>query len=123
MRYAIQDLETVEGLLYFTRKGGCTFATIITIIRNRSGSGAIAGGAVARRRSAAAKRFAGQPFAGRQACCRAKGKGGYSEREFVLADGLQVQLVSRRHAIDGRPTIIRVAYSEEPLCGSSSGPT
>ena len=26
-----------------------------------------------------------------------------------------MQLVSRRHAIDGRPTIIRVAYSEAPL--------
>ena len=28
---------------------------------------------------------------------------------------LRVQLVSRRHAVEGRPTIIRVAYSEAPL--------
>jgi heavy metal sensor kinase len=44
-----------------------------------------------------------------------EGEGGYSERKYVLSDGMRVQLVSRLHAIDGRPTIIRVAYSEEPL--------
>ena len=33
----------------------------------------------------------------------------------MLADGTHVQLVSRRHFIDGQPTIIRVAFSEDPL--------
>src|SRR4029434_9265373 len=44
-----------------------------------------------------------------------EGEGGYSEREFVLSDDVRVQLVSRRHSIEGRPTIIRIAYSEAPL--------
>ena len=44
-----------------------------------------------------------------------RGKADIREREAILADGLKVQLVSRRHAVDGRPTMIRVAYSEEPL--------
>ena len=44
-----------------------------------------------------------------------EGEGGYSPREYTLADGMRVQLVSRRHSIDGRPTIIRVAFSEDPL--------
>ena len=33
----------------------------------------------------------------------------------MLDDGLRVERVSRRHSVDGHPTIIRVAYPEGPL--------
>ena len=53
---------------------------------------------------------------------RTKARTATRPREFTLADGLTVQLVSRRHYIDGLPTIIRVALSEEPLGAVSFPP-
>jgi heavy metal sensor kinase len=50
----------------------------------------------------------GMPFPG-------EGVGGYSNREERLSDGTRVRMVSRRHSIDGHPTLIRLAYSEEHL--------
>jgi heavy metal sensor kinase len=44
-----------------------------------------------------------------------EGVDSYSPRSIRLSDGTLVRLVSRRHLIEGRPTVIRLGYSESPL--------
>ena len=115
VRHAIQDLETVEGLLSFDAQGRLTFRddyhnhpeskqVLERLLEVRS-----LDGQVLLRNELLGQRSLGDVLLPHE------GEGGYSEREAILADGLKVQLVSRRHAVDGRPTVIRVAYSEEPL--------
>jgi heavy metal sensor kinase len=53
----------------------------------------------------------GDPFPG-------EGIGGYSERSGQLSDGTRVRIVSRVHDLDGRPLLLRLAHSEEPLYSS-----
>jgi heavy metal sensor kinase len=115
VRYAIQDIETVEGLLYFTADGQLRLRddyhnhpeskrVLERLLEVRSPEGT-----VLFRNEVLGHRSLGDTLVPHE------GEGGYSERRFVLSDGLHVQLVSRRHAVEGRPTIIRVAYSEAPL--------
>lgn len=115
VRHAIQDLETVEGLLSFNPEGRMVFRddyhnhpeskqVLERLLEVRSEDGRLL-----LRNELLGRRSLGERILPHE------GEGGYSEREAVLDDGLRVQLVSRRHAFDGRPTIIRVAYSEEPL--------
>jgi heavy metal sensor kinase len=115
VRHAIQDIETVEGLLYFTPQGRLLLRddyhnnpesknVLERLLEVRSDDGQ-----VLYRNELLGARSLGSSLLPRE------GQGGYSAREFTLDDGLRVQLVSRRHAIDGRPTIIRVAYSQAPL--------
>jgi heavy metal sensor kinase len=54
------------------------------------------------------------PFSG-------EGVGGYSERNARLSDGTRVRVVSRVHLLDGRPLLIRLAHSEEPLYARLTG--
>jgi heavy metal sensor kinase len=114
-RHAIQDIETVEGLLYFTPQGRLMLRddyhnhpesrrVLERFLEVRSPEGH-----VLFRNDLLGNRSLGDTLLPHE------GEGGYSERKFVLTDGLHVELVSRRHAIEGRPTIIRVAYSEAPL--------
>ena len=114
-RHAVQDLETVEGLLHFTPQGTLTLRedyhnhpeskqVLERLLEIRSwGNEVLFRNDLLRGRSLGDTLLPGE------------GEGGYSERQFVLSDGEKVQLVSRRHLIDGRPTIIRVAFSEAPL--------
>lgn len=44
-----------------------------------------------------------------------EGIGGYSVRSIQLSDGTRVRIISKRHSIEGRPTLIRVGFSEEIL--------
>ncbi len=115
VRYAVQDLETVEGLLYFTPQGRLLLRddyhnhpeskeVLERLLEVRS-----LNGEVLFRNELLGNRSLGEGFLPHE------GEGGYSQRQFVLEDGLRVQLVSRRHVFDGRPTIIRVAHSEDPL--------
>lgn len=115
VRHAIQDLETVEGLLHFTAQGRLILRedyhnnpeskhVLERLLEVRSEDGQ-----VLFRNDLLGMRSLGEMLLPRE------GEGGYSAREFTLADGMKVQLVSRRHSIDGKPTIIRVAYSEDPL--------
>jgi len=115
VRHAIQDLETVEGLLHFDAQGRLVLRddyhnhpeskqVLERLLEVRSASGE-----VLLRNDLLGQRSLGGELLPRE------GEGGYSPREFTLADGLKVQLVSRRHAVDGQPTIIRVAFSEQPL--------
>jgi heavy metal sensor kinase len=44
-----------------------------------------------------------------------EGVNSYSPRSLHLSDGTPVRLVSRRHAIEGRPALIRLGYNEGPM--------
>jgi heavy metal sensor kinase len=115
VRHAIQDLETVEGLLYLNAEGRVGLRddyhnhpeskqVLERMLEVRSTSGE-----VLLRNELLGQRSLGDTR------IEHEGEDGYSPREFTLSDGLRVQLVSRRHDIDRLPTIIRVAFSEEPL--------
>lgn len=113
VRHAIQDVETVEGLLYFTPTGQLLLRddyhnhpeskrVLERLLEVRSSDGEV----LLRNELLGSRSLGGGLLPN-------EGEGGYSEREFVLQDGLRVQMVSRRHAIDGRDTVIRLAYSEQ----------
>lgn len=115
VRHAIQDLETVEGLLYLNAQGKVALRddyhnhpeskqVLERMLEVRS-----IVGEVLFRNELLGQRSLGETLMNHE------GEHGYSPREFTLSDGLKVQLVSRRHDIDGLPTIIRVAFNEEPL--------
>ncbi len=113
--YAIQDIETVEGLLYFDRAGNLCFHDDYhnhpeskqiqerylevlapdgrALFRNDRLGNLVLGGLVV----------------------DSEGRSGYSERSERLTDGTRVILVSRRHTMEGRPILIRLAYSTEPI--------
>ena len=66
VRHAIQDIETVEGLLYFTPDGRADASRRLSQspgIEARAGT--FARGAIARRARSASKRVAGKPVARR----------------------------------------------------------
>lgn len=113
--YAIQDVETVEGLLYFTPDGRLQMRqdyhnhpesrrVLERLLEVRTPEGAV----LYRNDRLGNRALGDAPFAG-------EGVGGYSARDFRLADGVRVRLVSRRHILDGRPLVLRLAYDEAPL--------
>lgn len=113
--YAVQDLETVEGLLSFDAAGRLQLREDYhnhpesKQVQERLLEVLSADGAVLYRNARLGARDLGGPvFAG-------EGQGGYSPRTARLADGTRLRLVSREHRVEGRPTLIRLAYSEEPL--------
>jgi heavy metal sensor kinase len=115
VRFAIEDLETVEGLLYIDHEGALLFNDQYhnhpesRLVQERLMEVLTPEGEVLYRNDRLRPRFLdGAPSPG-------EGAGGYSARETVLSDGTRVQLVSRRHLIENRPILIRVAYSLEPL--------
>lgn len=114
-RQAVQDLETVEGLLYFNTEGQLRlneeyhnhpesklvqdrFLEVLTLdntviyrndrLGNRTMDGAV---------------FAGE------------GIGGYSERSTSVSDGTAVIHASRQHSLNGNIILIRLAYSQQPI--------
>ncbi len=114
-RYTIQDVETVEGLLFFTPDGRLKLRddyhnhpeskrVLERLVEVLSPEGRILF-----RSDTLGNRSLGD------ALLPHEGEGGYFARAFTLAGGLRVELVSRRHAVDGHATIIRVAYPEDPL--------
>jgi heavy metal sensor kinase len=113
--YAIQDIETIEGLLYFDAAGHLTLRedyhnhpesrqVLERLVEVRS-----PGGTVLYRN----ERLHGQALGG--ASFLGEGEDGYSIRSARIADGARVRLVSRRHVLSGQPLVIRLAYSEEPI--------
>jgi hypothetical protein len=44
-----------------------------------------------------------------------EGVGAYSVHSARLADGTRVRMVSRLHSLEGRPILIRLGHTEEPL--------
>jgi heavy metal sensor kinase len=114
-RFAIQDVETVEGLLYFTPDGRLNLnenyhnhpqsrEVLERLVEVRSPDGAVLF------RNA---RLRGRELGGR--LLPNEGIGGYSQRFFRLADGTQVVMVSRRHVLSGRTIIIRLGYDEDSI--------
>jgi heavy metal sensor kinase len=109
--YAIQDIETVEGLMSFTPDGLLSVnenyhnhpeskEVLERFLEVRSPDGLL----LFRNERLGGETLGGAPAAG-------EGVGGYSERRFRLRDGTGVLLVSRRHSINGRPVVIRLGYS------------
>src|ERR1700722_5308950 len=113
--YAVQDIETVEGLLYFDASGHLKLRedyhnhpeskeVLERLVEVRS-----LGGAVLYRN----ERLGDQPLGGN--LIRDEGDGGYSIRSARLIDGTTVRMASRRHTLDGHPILIRLGYSEQPI--------
>jgi heavy metal sensor kinase len=111
--YAIQDIETVEGLLFFDAAGHLgvredyhnhpeSKQVLEWLLEVRSPDG----GVLYRNERLKGQALGSVPFAG-------EGVGGYSVRSARLADGTRVRLASRLHTLDGRPLVIRFGYSEE----------
>ena len=113
--YAIQDIETVEGLLSFDAWGALTLRedyhnhpeskqVLERYLEVRSPEGSV----LYRNQRLAGQALGGSPIPG-------EGEGGYSTRSARLADGTPVRMVSRRHTLGGRPLLLRLAYSEKPI--------
>lgn len=114
-RHAIEDIETVEGLLEIDPDGKVTLREDYhnhpqsRQVEERLLEVLSPDGQVLYKNERLGKRsLGGVPFSG-------EGKGGYSERFARLEDGSPVRLVSRYHVLNGRPLLIRLAYSEREI--------
>jgi heavy metal sensor kinase len=113
--FAVQDIETIGGLISFAPGGAIA---VRDDYHNHAESKRILDyyleilapdGVVLYRNARLANRgLGGAPVAG-------EGVGGYSPRSGALPGGTRVVIVSRRHVLDGRPLLIRLALSEEPV--------
>lgn len=113
--YAVQDIETVEGLLYFDAGGRLLLhedyhnhpeskRVLERFLEVRSPEGNL----LYRNARLAGQTLGGSPIP-------REGQNQYSNRSGSLADGTPVRMVSRRHVLDGHPLLIRLAYSERPI--------
>jgi heavy metal sensor kinase len=114
-RQVVQDLETVEGLLYFTEDGKLHFNDDYhnhpesKLVQERMLEVLLPDGTIAFKNDRLGDRtLGGSPFAG-------EGVGGYSLRSARLSDGTRVILASRAHSMQDRRVLLRVAFSEEPI--------
>ena len=114
-RLAIEDLETVEGFLSFDSAGKVVMRheshdhPYPESLQERLLEVRDANGGVLYRNELLGNRDLGgvpQPT---------EGLSGYGQHSIHLADGTPVRLISKRHMLDGRPTLIRVGFSEAPL--------
>jgi heavy metal sensor kinase len=113
--YAVQDIETVEGLLYFDAGGRML---LHEDYHNHPESKQVlerylevlspAGSVLYRNARLEGQALGGRPIPG-------EGQNQYSNRSARLADGTPVRMVSRRHVLDGHPLLIRLAYSLRPI--------
>jgi heavy metal sensor kinase len=114
--HAVQDLETVEGLLYF--RSSDEQLRLNDDYHNHPESKLVQdrflevlapdGTILYRNKKLGSGTMGGSLFVG-------EGIGGYSERTAHVSDGTPVILASRQHLLDGRPIIIRLAYSQLPI--------
>lgn len=113
--HAIEELETLEGYLYFLPDGKLHLRTDYhdhpypagergRFIEVRSEDGAIA----YRSEALGSRLLDGMPQPD-------EGRNTYSPRSVHLPGGPRVRLISRRHRVDGKPMVIRLALSEEHL--------
>jgi heavy metal sensor kinase len=113
--YAIQDIETVEGLMYFTPQG---LLKVNENYHNHPQSKEVLerylevrspdGGVLFRNDRLGDRTLGGPPS-------RDEGVGGYSEKSWRLADGTELLMVSRRHVLGGTPVVLRLGYSTEGI--------
>ena len=114
-RQAVQDLETVEGLLYFSGDGQLRLNEEYhnhpesKLVQDRLLEVLSLDGMILYRNDRLGMRMiGGTPFTG-------EGVGGYSERSIHASDGTPVILASRQHLLQGYPILIRLAYSQKPI--------
>ena len=114
-RFAVQDIETVEGLLAFTpdrriilREDYHNHPESRKVVDRYVEVLAPSGEVLYRNDRLGTENLGSMPAAD-------EGVDGYSPRRIRLTDGLPVLLVSRRHILAGHPILIRVALSEEPI--------
>lgn len=112
---ATEDLETVEGFLIFGSDGKLGLRndyhyhpypaeTQQRFLEVRAENGAL----LYKSEGLAERILGGKPEPG-------EGVDSYSRRSVRLTDGTRVRLISRRRMIEGRPILIRVGFSEEPM--------
>ena len=113
--YAVQDIETVEGLLYFDAGGRLILRedyhnhpesreVLERLVEVLSPDGRV----LYRNERLRNQALGGNPIPG-------EGEGGYSIRSARLADGTTVRMASRRHTLDGHSILLRLGYSEQPI--------
>jgi len=114
-RFGIDDLETVEGLLSFGADGKLALRSdyhdhpYTATMQDRLLEVWAGDGTLLYRNELLGNRDLGRkPDAG-------EGADGYTVRSILLSDGAPARVVSKRHILEGRPTLIRVGFSEEPL--------
>lgn len=112
---AIEDLETVEGFLSFDPNGRMFLRNDYhdhpyptTVQQRYMEVWAVDGSLLYRNELLGSRALGGPPGP-------AEGVNSYSVRSLRLADGTPIRLVSKRHTLEGRPTVIRIGFSEEPL--------
>jgi heavy metal sensor kinase len=111
----IEDLETVEGLLYFTPDGRLLLREDYhshpqsRLLLDRYMEVLNPNGQVLFRN----ERLRGMNLDG--APTPHEGEQGYAARRLWLADGTPVLAISHLHFFDGKPLLIRLAYTTEPL--------
>ncbi|MBZ5659453.1 MAG: HAMP domain-containing protein [Acidobacteriia bacterium] len=114
-RHVVQDLEMVEGLLYFDGGGHLHFNedyhnhSESKLVQERFLEVLSPDGAILYRNDRLGNRtIGGAPFPG-------EGVGGYSERSERVSDGTSLVLASRQHSMQDRTILIRVGYSPQPI--------
>ena len=114
-RFAIDDLETVEGLLNFGSDGKLSLRSdyhdhpYTASMQDRLLEVWAGDGTLLYRNELLGNRDLGR------APDASEGADGYSIRSTRVSDGTPARLVSKIHILEGRPTLIRVAFSESPL--------
>jgi heavy metal sensor kinase len=114
-RFAIEDVETVEGLLYFAPSGRLILNedyhnhpqsrdVLERMVEVCSPDGTV----LFRNGRLGHRRLGGVVLPN-------EGVNGYSERTVRLPDGTRVLMVSRRHILGGRPILIRLGYDRHPI--------
>jgi heavy metal sensor kinase len=111
----IQDLETVEGLLYFAPDGRLLLRDDYHshpqshLLLDRYMEVLSPGGQVLLRND----RLHGMDLGG--AATPGEGEVGYESKKMHLQDGTRVLAISHLHLLQGKPLLIRLGYSTQPL--------
>jgi heavy metal sensor kinase len=113
--FAVQDIETVEGLMSFTPDGRLN---VRDDYHNHPESKQILerylevlntdGRLLYKNDRLTDRSLGGAPLPD-------EGVGGYSQRSATLSDGTRVIMASRRHSLQERTVLIRLAQNEEPV--------
>ncbi len=114
-RFAIQDVETIEGLLFFNADGALQLnedyhnhAESRKILERLLEVVSPDGTLLYRNWRLGSDRLGGKPLPD-------EGVGGYSPRTVRIRDGSAVLVVSRRHVMGGRPLVIRIGYRQDTV--------